>query len=132
MAASRADDLVFIVFAATDASLKRYLSACSRWGLKELLEVLVRNWPDNGPMHRAEDPVGLTQEWSEDELLQLRAAGISTGMVAVNGKVWAAPWLRQTTAGTPMSATGRPTSQCAPSQHCASTSTSAGGGRPRG
>jgi len=74
-------------------------------GLGELLEILVRNWCNDGPMHELKGIVGLAQEWTEDGLLQLRAAGISTGMIAVDGKVWAAPALGQTTAGTPMSAT---------------------------
>ena len=49
--------------------------------------------------------VGLTQKYTDAELLQLRNAGVASPMVEVDGKVYMAPALGQTTAGTPGTAT---------------------------
>lgn len=102
----RSGDLLFGVFTASDAFLIGIYPHGS-WGLKEMLEILARNWPDDGPMHRLRGVVGLTQEWGDRELMQLRAAGIATAAVMIDGEAWTPAAIGQTLGGTPLMATQR-------------------------
>lgn len=100
----RADDLLFAAFTPTDAYLIGIYPHGS-WGLIELLAILVRNWGENGPMHKANFVVALTRDSTEQELLDFRAAGIANPAVTIDGEVWGVPALGQTLGGTPVAAT---------------------------
>jgi len=82
----RTADLLFAAFALDHAYLIGIYPHGS-WALKELVEVVVRNWPDVGIVHEMKGIVGLTHEYTDDERLQLRKSGI-TGPVEVDGKVY--------------------------------------------
>jgi hypothetical protein len=102
----RTGDLLFGVFT-TESAFLIGIYPHGDWGLKEMLEILVHNWPDTGPMRRLRGVVGLSQEWTDRELMDLRAAGIATGPVMVNGAAWLAPAVGQTLDGTPIVVTQR-------------------------
>jgi hypothetical protein len=99
----RTEDLLFVVFKPDDAYLLNIYPHGS-WALIEMLEIIVRNWPDADILHQAKYAVGLTQQFTDDERLELRKAGI-TGLVEIDGKVYMPPG--QTGAGTPMTVTRR-------------------------
>jgi hypothetical protein len=67
----------------------------------------VHNWPDAGLMLKADYVLALEREYTDEERLDLRSAGIAQPMVTIDGKVWAAVALGQTAAGTPSRATQR-------------------------
>jgi hypothetical protein len=90
----RADDLLFAMFTPTDAYLIGIYPHGS-WGLTEMLEIVVRNWPDDGLMLSSNFVIGLAQKWTDEERLQLRKAGISSAMIELDGKVWAPTALGQ-------------------------------------
>ncbi|HUB73083.1 MAG TPA: hypothetical protein VL979_03465 [Solirubrobacteraceae bacterium] len=93
----RADDLLFAMFTKTDSYLIGIYPHGS-WGLVELLEIVVRNWPDAGlmlPTHA----IGLTQKWTDAERLELRNGGIASPFIELDGKVWAASALGQSLDG---------------------------------
>jgi hypothetical protein len=85
----------------------RLIPASPRWALKELLAVIVRNWPDAGLMLPLDFVLGLEPEYTDEERLQLRSAGVASPMVTIDGKVYSSAALGQTTAGTPSVATRR-------------------------
>lgn len=93
-------DLLFAAFTASDAYLIG-LYPHGSWALKELLEIVVHNWPDAGLMLKCDFVLGLEREWTDDERLELREAGIAQPMIEIDGKVWAAAALGQSAAGTP-------------------------------
>jgi hypothetical protein len=68
----------------------------------DILEILVRNWPDAHVLHRVHGVTGLSQKFSDEERVELRNAGVAQ-LVEIDGKVYVPPG--QTTAGTPLSAT---------------------------
>jgi hypothetical protein len=102
----RDDDLLFAAFTPSDAYLIGIFPHGS-WALKHLLAVIVRNWPDAGLVLPLNSVLGLEPEYTDDERLQLRAAGIASPMVTIDGKVYASVALGQTTAGTPSVVTRR-------------------------
>jgi hypothetical protein len=102
----RGDDLLIAAFTPTDGYLIGIFPHGS-WALKELLAVIVHNWPDAGLMLKADYVLAMETEYSDEERLELRSAGIATPMVTIDGKVWAAAALGQTAAGTPSRATQR-------------------------
>jgi hypothetical protein len=94
---TRANDLIFAMFAPNDAYLIGIYGHGS-WGLTEVLEIVVRHWPDAKlmlPTHA----IGLTQKFTGEERLQLRKAGVASPMIEVDGKVWVASALGQTLDG---------------------------------
>jgi hypothetical protein len=102
----RGDDLLFGAFTPGDAYLIGILPHGS-WALKELLAVIVHNWPDAGLMLKLDFVLALEREWTDEERVVLRGAGVATPMVTIDGKVYSAVALGQTTAGTPSAATRR-------------------------
>jgi hypothetical protein len=79
-------DLVFAVFTGTDAYLIGVYDHRS-WGLTEVLKIVVRNWPNAGLMLETH-AIGLSQDFSDDERLELRKNGINTVGVVVDNKLW--------------------------------------------
>jgi hypothetical protein len=102
----RGDDLLFAAFTPTDAYLIGIFPHGS-WALKELLAVIVRNWPDAGLMLPLDFVLSLEPEYTDEERLQLRSAGVASPMVTIDGKVYSSAALGQATAGTPSVATRR-------------------------
>jgi hypothetical protein len=91
-------DLLFAAFALDDVYLIGIYPHGS-WALKDLITVVVRNWPEAGIVHEMRGITGVSPEPTDEERLQLRTAGV-TGPIAVDGKVYMT--FGQTTAGTPM------------------------------
>ncbi len=100
----RGGDLLFATFTPGGAYLIGIYPHGS-WALKELLEVVVRNWPDQGIMLRLDFVTGLAREFTDDERLELRQAGIAQPFIEIDGRVYACTALGQTSAGTPTGAT---------------------------
>jgi hypothetical protein len=86
LAEQHANDLVFAMFTKTDAYLIGIYDHES-WGLTEILRVVIHNWPDAGLMLETQ-AIGLTQDFSDADRLELRRAGINTVGIVVAGKVW--------------------------------------------
>ena len=84
--AEHANDLVFAMFTGTDAYLIGIYQH-GDWGLTDVLRIVIANWPDAGLMLETQ-AIGLTQDFSDEERLELRRAGINTMGVVVDGKVW--------------------------------------------
>lgn len=97
----RGDDLLFAAFRPEDAYLIGVYPHGS-WVSKDVLAVIVRNWPDAGLLHSLNFVTGLTQEYSDEDRLKLRNSGI-TQPIQIDGRVYVP--LGQTTAGTPISVT---------------------------
>ena len=73
------------------------------WAREHVLEVLARNWPDAGVIHRAKGIVGLGEAISETDRVSLRYAGVNSAF-ELDGQVFF-PRGGLTTAGTSMRAT---------------------------
>jgi hypothetical protein len=85
----RDDDLLIAAFTPTDAYLVGVYPHGS-WALKELLTLIVRNWPDSGVMLKLNGIVGLEPEPTDEERPALRNAGVAGSMVTIDGAVWSA------------------------------------------
>jgi hypothetical protein len=99
----RGGDLLFAAFRDDDAYLIGIYQHLTDWARKDILEIVVRNWPTSGIVLETQ-AIGLTNEFTDEERRQLRNAGISSPMVEVDGKVWAAAALGHALDGTPMRA----------------------------
>jgi hypothetical protein len=101
---SRTPHVLFVAFKADDAYLvdvERHESDGANWSALKLLETVVRNWPDAGILTVSHAALGLANgNWSDEERRALRSAGISTGAVEIDGKVWSAGG--QTVSGEPV------------------------------
>jgi hypothetical protein len=82
----RAGDLLFAAFKPDDAYLIGVYGHLTDWARRDILEVVVHNWPDAGIM-LATFAVGLTQQFADAERQELRHAGISSSMIEIEGKV---------------------------------------------
>lgn len=102
----RDDDLLIAAFTPADAYIVGVYPHGS-WALKELLTVIVRNWPDSGVMLKLSGIVGLEPEPTDEERLAMRNAGVAGSMITIEGAIWSAAALGQTTAGTSSAATHR-------------------------
>lgn len=100
----RTEDLLFAAFTDRDAYLIGIYPHGS-WVLRELVEVLVREWSDNPAVVVSLSGVSLAHSVSEDDYLQLRKGGVAT-LVEVDGRV-VMPGFGMTTAGTPVRVTVR-------------------------
>ena len=100
---SRTDDLLFSAFAMDDAYLINIYPHGS-WGLVEMLEILIRNWPDANVLQAARYAVGVRQHFTDDDRLALRNIGIALP-VEIDGRVYMPPSL--SLVGSPLSATRR-------------------------
>lgn len=63
----------------------------ANWSALAILETIVRNWPDAGILMASNFAVGLEGgNWADEDRRELRRAGIATGAVEINGRVWSA------------------------------------------
>jgi hypothetical protein len=89
---SRTPHVLFVAFKAADAylvDLAEHESDGANWSALKLLEVVVRNWPDAGILIGSNFVTGLKGgNWPDDDRRALRRAGISTGAVEIDGRVW--------------------------------------------
>lgn len=98
----RTDDVLFAVFQESDA----YLLGIYRhpehdnWAAEEIFAVMVRNWPEAGLVHESPFVTGLSQEYSDDDRLELRNFGVNTGL-KIDGKVYS-PGFGMSLDGTPL------------------------------
>jgi hypothetical protein len=72
------------------------------WTNETLVEIAVRNWPNDRLFFSMPSAVGLSETVSRDDRKKLRAAGVST-LIEVDGKVFMAAQGGLTTAGTSQS-----------------------------
>jgi hypothetical protein len=100
--------LLFAIFRPDDAYLIG-IFCHGDWALKQVLEIVVRNWPDAGVVLDSKSGLELSHEYTDDERLELRNCGIAMPMIMVDGKMWASAALGQTTDG----------SSSAPARHSA-------------
>ena len=96
------DDLLFAAFTTGDAYLIGIYRHATDWARKNILETIARNWPDAGIAHQGSYAIGLTQNFTDAERLELQRAGVSANAIQVDGKVFAT--LGQSIAGNPYSA----------------------------
>ncbi len=98
----RGDDLLIGVFGAADAYLLGIYPHGS-WALRELMEIVVRNWPAAGLVLESMSGLRLASpEPTDEERLKLHNAGVMV-MLEIDGVVYAP--IGQTAAGTPMMVT---------------------------
>jgi hypothetical protein len=98
----RGADLLIGAFDATNAYLVGIYPHGS-WALKELMEIVVRNWPDAGLVLAPMSGTRLASpEPTDEERLELHNAGV-TVLLEIDGVVYAP--IGQTAAGTPMMVT---------------------------
>ncbi|HTU36596.1 MAG TPA: hypothetical protein VMF35_01190 [Acidimicrobiales bacterium] len=96
--------LLFTVFRPDDAYLLQLLPH-GRWADSSLVEIIIRNWPDESlVMGQLKGAIGLSQSYDDRELLQLREAGVTT-LLPVDGGVWVVGTM--STAGTALASTVR-------------------------
>ncbi len=98
----RGGDLLFAAFKPDDAYLIGFYEHATDWARQDILETIARNWPEAGIIHELKYVVGFTQTYSDEDRLALQQAGISTGQIEVDGKVFST--LGQSVAGDPYSA----------------------------
>jgi hypothetical protein len=98
----RGGDLLFAAFKPDDAYLIGFYEHMTDWARKDILETVARNWPQAGIVHELRGVIGLTQNFSDEDRLQLQRAGISSNAFEMDGKVFAT--LGQSLAGNPYSA----------------------------
>lgn len=100
---TRTGNLLFVAFRDTDAYVVGVYPHGS-WGRRDLLERVVRNWPEADLLAHMSGVTSLSQEHSDEERWELMKAGVSVG-ITIDGKVYFP--LGQTTAGTPIAVTQR-------------------------
>lgn len=100
---ARTSGLLFAALRDDDAYLVGIYSHGS-WGRRELLERLVRNWPQAELLAQAKGIIRLAQQYGDEDRWKLMKAGVSAA-IEIDGKVYFV--LGQTTAGTPMAVTQR-------------------------
>lgn len=98
----RGDDLLFVAFKPDDAYLIGIFAHNSDWARISIVETMARNWPDAGLVHGSDFLIGTTQEWDDEERLELQKAGFAAAPVVVDGKVFMT--IGQSMGGTPYSA----------------------------
>lgn len=90
----RTPHVLFVVIKPHDAylvNLAEHESDGANWSALTILEVIVRNWPDAGILYASDYATGLAHgNWSDEDRRELRRAGISTGAVEIDGRVWTA------------------------------------------
>jgi hypothetical protein len=104
----RTGDVLFAVFQDADAYLLGIFEhpQHENWAAEEIFAVMVRNWPQAGLVIELKGLVGLSQQHSDEDRLKLRSSGVAN-LLDVDGKLYAPAGAGQTTAGTPMKATGQ-------------------------
>lgn len=90
----RSRHVLFVAFKMDDAylvSVTEHESDGANWSALAILEVIVRNWPDEGILYASNFATGLVGgNWSDEDRQELRRAGVSTGAVEIDGRVWSA------------------------------------------
>lgn len=97
----RTKELLFVAFRPGDAYVVGVYPH-GAWGRRELLERVVRNWPNADLLVRMPGITAVTQSYSDEERWQLMQAGVSLP-VEIDGSTYFAPG--QTVAGTPLAVT---------------------------
>jgi hypothetical protein len=91
---ARSDHVLFVAFMPNDAylvDLVRHESDGANWAALDILDTIVRNWPEAGIVHSSNYATGIVGgNWSDADRKDLRAAGVSTGVVEIEGRVWVA------------------------------------------
>lgn len=97
----RTEHVLFAIFRPEDAYLLGVFAhpRHTNWAAKDILARALRNWPDAGLVDVSNCAVGLTQEYTDEERLELRNAGVNTAMM-INGRVCLP--VGQVADGTPM------------------------------
>jgi hypothetical protein len=98
----RGKDLLFVAFKPDDAYLIGIYEHNTDWARISIVETMARNWPDAGLVHELMYVIAPTQNWTDEERLELQKAGLAAAPVIVDGKVFMT--LGQSTGGTPYSA----------------------------
>jgi hypothetical protein len=98
---TRTDDVLIAYFTATDAYLVDIANHAENWAAVRLLEIIVCNWPQIAEGWRSRGATGLSQQFSDEERLALRNAGV-TVLVEVDGAVYCPVPAGQCLAGTPL------------------------------
>jgi hypothetical protein len=84
--------VLFVAFKPNDAYLvdvAEHESDGANWSALAILEVIVRNWPDEGILFASNSAIDLAGgNWSDEARKDLRRAGLSTGIVEIGGRVW--------------------------------------------
>jgi hypothetical protein len=90
----RTPHVLFVAFKADDAylvELAQHESDGANWSALAILEVVARNWPDAGILLPLNYVIGIKGgNWSDEDRKELRKAGVATGMVEIDGRVWSA------------------------------------------
>lgn len=86
---SRTADVLFVVFREADAYLLGIFDhpQHENWAAENIFAVMVRNWSDAGLVLKSSFATGLSQEYSDDDRLELRKAGMNSAL-QVDGKVY--------------------------------------------
>ena len=71
------------------------------WAAEEIFAVMVRNWPDRGLVLKSNFVVGLSQEYSDEDRLELRKAGMNSAL-QIDGKVYSPGGSGMALDGTPL------------------------------
>lgn len=102
----RTGDVLFAVLDESDAYLLGIYEhpTHANWAAEEIFAVIVRNWPKAGLAIQAKGIVGLSQQYSDEDRLQLRKSGVMN-LLEIDGKVYTPAGFGLTTAGTPIEAT---------------------------
>jgi hypothetical protein len=99
----RGNDLLFVAFKPDDAYLIGIYEHNTDWARIRIVETMARNWPEAGLVHELSYVIAPTQEWNDEERLELQKSGFAGAPVVVDGKVFMT--LGQSAGGTPYSAT---------------------------
>jgi hypothetical protein len=83
---ARSSELLFALVTASDAYLIGIFDHQS-WAKREVLEALVRSWPEAELIPRSRSAIGLSQRYTDEESLQLRNAGLSLA-IEIDGSVY--------------------------------------------
>ncbi len=99
----RTGDVLFVVFREADAYLLGIFDHPERenWAAEEIFAVMVRNWPDRGLVLTSNFAIGLSQEYSDEDRLQLRQAGMNSAL-QVDGRVYSPAGGGMALDGTPL------------------------------
>jgi len=99
----RTDDVLFVVFRESDAYLLGIYGhpEHDNWAAKEIFAAMVRNWPEAGLVNESRFATGLSQEYLDDDRLELRNFGVNTALM-IDGKVYSPGGLGMSLDGTPL------------------------------
>jgi len=99
----RTGDVLFVVFRGPDAYLLGIFGhpQHENWAAEEIFAVMARNWPDAGLVHEASYVVGLSQEYSDEDRLELRKAGMNSAL-QIDGKIFFPGGMGMALDGTPL------------------------------